>query len=237
MPAPIVIAFRSCFTAPGPSDTMTGRFIGKGASMQKNKFLPFFLIFIAFSFFGCPDTKIPVTTIEWEEDRDGFLQFSSNDSAYYDYAFWDVFDTEEAVMSTVTVQAKKMSGSIDTGFGMLFCYQDADNYYKVIITANGAYRVSKISGGTYVTLLDWAESTNIETGYGELNTISVTQSAAGVFDVYVNNLGTPMNTFADADFTGGEAGFYAAISNADNEHFPDEAVDIRFRMTAPIDVP
>jgi hypothetical protein len=170
----------------------------------------------------------------WQLDGTGFVQFTTNDSRYYQYNFWSTF-TYEALMSTVTATVKKQSGSASSGYGIIFCYQDNSNFYRLMITVGGYYAVTKRVGGTTTPIIDWIPSGLLHPGFGVENGVSVVQTSPFNFTVYFN--GTQATTFFDPNFSGGRAGFYAYVSDQTRENFPDVPVDIRFKMSSPIIAP
>jgi hypothetical protein len=183
--------------------------------------------------------EVPISTVAWQQNG-AFIQYRTNDSAKYDWGYYMTYPPTEVSMSTVTVIAKKMSGAINYGFGMVFCVSsDFNSLYRVLITADGWYQVTKKVSGTYpepvLAIVPWVTSPLINTGYGAENEISVTQTSTHNFALSIN--GNLANTFGDPDFTGGTAGFYASIGTSGAEDFPDTPVDVRFQMTSPASVP
>jgi hypothetical protein len=177
-----------------------------------------------------------IQTIEWEPDGDGFVQYSTNDKQYLDTVHYMPLVAEnENPMTTVTATVKKVSGSSVMGFGIIYCYQDENNYYRLLITTDGHYAVAKMVGGTYTALVSWASSASLNTGMGVTNDIGVTQNPLHTFTVTFNT--QTITSFADASFTGGLAGPCIGIGSSSNESFPSVPEDARFKMTAPVVYP
>ena len=74
-----------------------------------------------------------VQTISWQADADGFLQYSTNDTALYSTSHYHTNNTIQTTMTAVEAQVKRISGSATTGYGIAFCYQSIDNFYQIVI--------------------------------------------------------------------------------------------------------
>ncbi len=207
--------------------------------MRKNHILPCVLVLLSLCLAACPpsDTGPVIQTIEWEEDGQGFVQFSTNDAENYEYMFWNRHDVGSSP-GQIDVTMKKVSGSIGGGFGILVGYVDSDNFYLVLISANGGYMVQQISGGTYLTVHDWADSVFINTGLGAVNNIRVDFAAIpGVCRIFINDMANPVNSFSYSAPADADAAFVVTVGSSEYENFPAEPVDVRFKMTAPITIP
>ncbi len=188
-----------------------------------------------------------ITTIFWELDGDGYIQFSTNDPNYYGYAFFASWDTENQaapMTSAVTGIVKKLSGAPNRGFGMIFCVQDLDNFFYVLITVDGYYDIGERVSGVPSKMVDYTMSGAINTGFGASNTISVTYTTGtNTMAVFIN--GSPVNTFQPntgsnpfiPNWTGGKAGFISTCGSATEENFPKTASDVRFKFTSPVALP
>ena len=130
------------------------------------------------------------------------------------------------------------SGAARYGYGVIFSHVDNSNFYRVMISETGEYSVYKTVGGIWSALQPWGNSAKVNTGYGQANVIQVTY-VSGCYSVYINDLTTPVYTFAPDSAIGssGSAGFVVAIGPSGSESFPGTPVDVRFKMTAPIAVP
>lgn len=186
------------------------------------------------------DTSISSTnvqTIKWQLDGNGSVQFLTNDTQFYDYTFWNTYtQTNEIQMTTVTATAMKTSGCLNGGYGIVFCYHDSNNFYRLLIDATGQYSVYARVGGTYSVIVPWAPAHTalLYSGVGVTNVISVTQQSPNNFSVIFN--GTHETTFSDGNFTGGTAGFSVGI-NQTGENFPNTPVDVRFKLSSPVSYP
>jgi hypothetical protein len=185
---------------------------------------------------AAPSTSIQ--TIKWQLDGNGSVQFLTNDAQYYKYLFWNTYtQTNESLMSTVTATVEKQSGCLYSGYGIIFCYQDNNNFYRLLIDAAGQYSVYSRVGGNYSAIIPWTTtpSAHLNSGVGVANVISVTQQSPNNFSVNFN--GTQETLFSDGTFTGGKAGFCMYIGDQTGENFPNTPEDIRFKLSSPVAYP
>lgn len=176
-------------------------------------------------------------TIKWQLDNEGFVQLFTNDPQYYGYSFWNTYtQTNQSPMATVTATVKKMSGSLSSGYGVIFCYQDNNNFYRLLITTGGYYCVYEKVGGTYNTIIPWTSipSPHLNNGVGVENVISVAQPTLNNFSIYFN--GSFETSFSDSNFSGGKSGFTMSVSPT-TENFPYTPEDVRFKMSSPVTYP
>jgi len=187
-------------------------------------------VLVWFSLIGCGDGAgsgngdLPIKTIKWEVGKDGFRQFYSNDIKNYDYYFYYLMENNN---NTYEIDCKKMNGSQIYGYGMVFGASNTgtDNYYYLIITCDGYYRISKVSDGQRTTVCDWTETTAVKPGYNNLNNLKVVTSGTS-YIVFIN--GIQVYNFTDEGVFGSRIGFYAAVGTEEYEDFPNRPVDVRF---------
>ena len=190
-------------------------------------------------FAGCSDSgesDLPVKT-ERFEFSDGIYQFYTNDSQYYGYGFWNYF-LQDVTNNTYEVEGRKISGSIDGGYGMIIrnnADTDAEEkFYLILIYTDGFYYYGKYDGSQPAgsrwldPIQDFTESPHINTGLNKINTIKAVKNSDGNFSVTVN--GNAMPNFVDTDnvIPTSRVGFYASV--ASDESFPNTPVDIRFKL-------
>jgi hypothetical protein len=186
---------------------------------------------------GSSAVSIPVATkTVWQADGNGFEQFTTNDSQYYGFSMWQTNNASyEAETTTVTATVKKESGAYNYGYGIVFGYQDSNNFYRLLIDTVGHYTLSVKLAGIYVLLIPWSAPTTatINPGFDVANVISVTQQTPHNFTISFN--GVQETQFTDGNFSGGVDGFYASMSPTEN--FPAAPVDVRFKLTSPVNYP
>jgi len=177
-----------------------------------------------------------IQTNKWQLDGNGYVQLLTNDAQYYDYNFWNSYtQTNETQMTTVTATVKKQSGSLNGGYGIIFCYQDSNNFYRLLIDADGHYSVVARVGGIYSGIIPWTPSQHLNSGVGVENMIGVSQLSSNNFSVNLN--GTQETLFNDGNFTGGRAGFSASVNVQAAENFPNTPEDMRFKLSSPLAYP
>ncbi|MBN1525686.1 MAG: hypothetical protein JW904_14500 [Spirochaetales bacterium] len=200
---------------------------------QSNAFLLIFLLsffVISMFFVSCALISFTVETIAWQADIDGYTQFKTNNEDYLGVSqlIWDA-GSNEATMNVFELEIKKNTGMNNVGFGGIFCVQDEDNFFRILIHENGRYNIYKKITGTWHEIRDWTASSHLLEGYGESNIIRVEYMGGNNFDIYFNN--QFIETINDTAFTGGMYGFYTGISTL--EEFPDIPVDVRFKRLQP----
>lgn len=192
------------------------------------------LMFSAVLFTACnPVTYLSVSRVEFEADEDGFIKFYTNDKADYKISSWALYENKNTDPNTYEIECKKMSGHDEYPYGMIFG-GDVDNifkYYAVLISADGYYRIFKSKSeeeNSDEVIKGWKRSDALHTGYHTLNTIKV-ENAASTYTVYLN--GIQIDQFTDAEYSGGNIGFYVSVGSKIDESFPNKPVDVRFRQT------
>ena len=197
------------------------------------------IIIVLLGFILSCNEGIPRETIKWEEDGNGYIQYSTNDEdKFYTWSISTYLATDQADYSGTTFSFVRKNGPLGAPYGGVFCFQDSNNYYRILINGNGKYQiVSKVSGNfTYITP-DWIDSADLLTGYNQINEIEIIRNT-GTSDFTININGVLNEFYNNTDFDSGTSGFYTYIlSNYTGEYFPYEANDTRFKITAPVAVP
>jgi hypothetical protein len=200
------------------------------------------LLSVLFVFTSCSQpgqNSIPTTTIQFKPDGNGFVQYKTNDPANYQWGYFCYYSsTYEPRMTTVTANLVKVSGAVNYGYGLIFCWTGNDNFYTVLISCDGWYMVRRKVNGINSTIQDWIQTPNLTQGLGMSNMLSITQSPTvdGSYNIEIN--GHPTLGFTDQNLiNGGQAGFYASIGSSTEEHFPEAPVDVRFKLASPIAIP
>jgi hypothetical protein len=173
------------------------------------------------------DGSEPIT--KWEDDLEGFIQFTTNDPNYYNYMFYLMLNEPyQQEMTCFEAKVKKLSGFEHGSFGIIFCYQNDDNFYVLLITVRGWYCVYELQNGVWKEIIPWEWTEHLIDGYGIINSMRVAYSeSANIFTIFLNN--TITNTFEGNSLTGGYTGYIASVSGPDEESFPAAPVDVRFQ--------
>jgi hypothetical protein len=187
---------------------------------------------------SCGDPySVDSRSINFLDDGNGFRRFYADVPGYYGHGFFYYsYSSEQAPMDTVETQVKKISGSSNAGYGIVFCLQNNKNYYRLLIRTDGSYYVRKRVDGSLSTVISSNVSDALNVGYDTINHIKVAyDDATSVFTIYFN--GILETSFNDTSFSSGYSGFYAMIGQVDQENFPDEPVDVRFKQIQPVNDP
>lgn len=104
----------------------------------------------------------------------------------------------------VEVEAKLEQGDITNSYGLLFRFQDPENFYRFDISNDGYYLLTKFLEGQWVTLVDWTASPHINAE--EANQLKVSAFGANI-TAWVN--GHQLASVVDDSLTHGNFGFFA----------------------------
>jgi len=133
---------------------------------------------------------------------DGMLRLAVEQSGDYRYTILpDEFDAAD-----VQVDTRKLSGPADNSFGLIFRYQDADNFYSFEISSDGFFVVNKLQDGAWSTLIDWTQSSVINTRSDDNQVAMVMQDDS--YSFLVN--GVQVGSVKDDSFSGGQIGLIAS---------------------------
>lgn len=64
----------------------------------------------------------------------------------------------------IEVEARQEDGDPSASYGLLFRFQDRENFYRFDVSGDGFFLLSKFINGQWVTLVDWTESEFINPG-------------------------------------------------------------------------
>ncbi|HMQ30049.1 MAG TPA: zinc-ribbon domain-containing protein [Chloroflexaceae bacterium] len=116
---------------------------------------------------------------------------------------------------SVEVEAEVPADSDMTSAGVVFNYQDGDNFYLFSVSNDGYYVLEMLQGGDWVTLIDPTLSEEVDAAR---NTLRV-ETRGGRIALYVN--GALLEETTDSTFASGDVGL--AVST-----FPDSTGTVRF---------
>jgi hypothetical protein len=114
------------------------------------------------------------------------------------------------------------TGDTPGGYGLVFRYQDSDNYYHLCISTAGKYRVRKKLGGSWVDLTDWKTSSAINQGqaWNVITLVCVDDQIV----IHVN--GQWLFDITDGSFAQGRIGLAAESFDQPDLHVVFDAVAI-----------
>jgi hypothetical protein len=152
----------------------------------------------------------------WEIYSDEFVEKGYEDDAYKIY----VIEKNLTVWSTTSptetggrefgdfileVEATPMGGPDENNYGVIFRYQDEENFYSYEISADGQFAISKIVDGQRTALVNWSKTPHINQGKNT-NILEVACNGTAM-DFYVN--GKYLAGVSDDAFRKGAIGFTA----------------------------
>jgi len=106
----------------------------------------------------------------------------------------------------IEVEAKQEDGDEKNSYGLLFRFQDRNNFYRFDVSGDGYYLLSKFVEGEWTNLVDWTASEFINTG-GAANILKV--SAFGP-DITIWANGQQLAAIKDESLNHGNFGFFAS---------------------------
>ena len=191
------------------------------------------LLVLAFVLEACSNglTDLPIETIEWADLPDGSTQFCTNNPEHYGWSFYLIEDSNHP--DEYEIECKKISGSADYGYGIIFGAKDIKNFYYIKIDVNGWFLVNKVVNGKLASprIREWqkADPGQLASGYNVVNAIKVIRTGSK-YTIYFNGKKAwDFTDISDTSITGGDMlGFIADIGNKTNEKFPNKPVDVRF---------
>ncbi len=112
--------------------------------------------------------------------QDGHLTFDSDaETVFFTNVPYDEFTHD----ITVTAQTKWLSGADDNGYGLIYRYQDNQNYYSFEIARSGYYRVSKKQDNKWFDLIKWQATSYINSDTNLLKVVCIKEEIR----CYINN--------------------------------------------------
>ena len=148
---------------------------------------------------------------EWSEWEDEQGAKGVKDSVYYititetEWASWGTSEGLTLDDFVAEVEAWAVDGPDDNGYGLVFRYQDSDNFYYYEVSSDGYYSIGKMVADEWETLVGWTESDLIRLGR-QANTLRV-ECDGPRMTFFVN--GYQIEELTDYDFGAGAPGFIA----------------------------
>jgi len=186
------------------------------------------VLLVSLILLSCSDEgDLPISTTLWKPDGNGFIQFSTNDPNVYFYEFFTIF-TNDGNQNIYEIECKKMSGDRNGPYGMIFGASNTNmnSFYVLLIDTEGYYSIWKRINNNDTELKEWLKSERLFTGYGTTNNLKVVRSST-TFTVFIND--HQVHQFIDSDINGNRIGFYVTVGTEEDESFPNNLVDVRFR--------
>jgi hypothetical protein len=162
------------------------------------------------------------------------VEFQTNDCAYITergYSLWALKASPQSPFVSRTVVLNKTSGSMEAGYGIVFCHHGTGERMLVaMIDAQQEYIVGEAVGSTFTAIVPWTSCAYLKKGYNQDNEIGIRLDlSTKTFSLSING-SSDVKTFSaietNYDF-GGDNGFLAVISPWDS--FPGTPVAVSFR--------
>jgi len=130
---------------------------------------------------------------------DGYYHFNKKSSTGYSYT---------ALMYPLTndknfefeLAAKKISGSTENGYGIIWFDNITKSYYNFTVAATGYYRVLKFNETSTTKIKDWTICDEVNMGSGVTNKLNVVRKGTEI-KFYVNNAMVYSTTYVPIDIT------------------------------------
>lgn len=129
--------------------------------------------------------------------------------AQTDRARWVTYPDRTYSDFTAEVQVRFDTEVGGAAGGLVFRWEDNDNFYRVKIYNTGEYDVKKLSEGEWRTLVDLTESPHITSGVA-VNSLKVV-AVGELIQIYVND--QHLADVTDSSFSEGRVGVYASVYN------------------------
>jgi len=147
---------------------------------------------------GWDDAFDAYTTKQYGNNRYQ-IEVTTSNLVAWGLANRDVADFE------VEVEAKLEDGANTNGYGLLFRFQDRENFYRFDISGDGYYLLSKFFKDEWITLVDWTASPAINQGKAS-NILKVSAFGPNI-TVWAN--GQQLASVTDDSLSHGNFGFFA----------------------------
>jgi hypothetical protein len=132
----------------------------------------------------------------------------------------NVADFDLSVSSTLT------GGGLTNSYGLVFRYIDNGNFYRLDLTGDGLWGVSRRLNDQWISMVDLKSSPAIQAGLAKPNALRIL-ARGGTFMFYAN--GTLLGSISDNNLPVGRIGLFAST-------FDDPTVQVGFdnvRVTKP----
>ncbi|MFW6213782.1 MAG: hypothetical protein ACOC8L_12850 [Spirochaetota bacterium] len=133
------------------------------------------------------------------------------------------------------IEIVKKSGRSDTLLGMVFNHVDYKSDYEFLVTIDGYWSLYKTENLSRTAIASGTLPASVSHDYGQPMTLNASYPGDGSLTLRVNGVQVHKIDTGFVTFNGYGTGGTFSIS--DNENFPDEPVEIRFRITKPIAAP
>ena len=118
----------------------------------------------------------------------------------------------------VTVSTTFTAGSPTNSFGLVFRYLYNDNFYRLDLTGDGLWGVSRRLGDQWISIIDLQASPALQAGVGKTNSVRIL-ARGSEFTFFAND--TPLGSATDNNLPVGRFGVFAST-------FHDPTIQVEF---------
>jgi hypothetical protein len=124
-------------------------------------------------------SDLPVKSIIWETDSDGFVQYYTNETAMFNKITWSALQAATTDGEGV-FDCKKVSGYGYAGYGLILATSVTDmndnlarSYYTIQIDTEGRFTIRKFINGNWAStpVVPWTPSAQLKRGKNIINRI------------------------------------------------------------------
>ncbi len=153
----------------------------------------------------------------WDDAFDRYTTKQYGNNKYYveittsNLVAWGLANRKVADFR-IQVDAAPEEGSNNNGYGILFRFQDRDNFYRFDISGDGFFLLSKFHNGEWVTLVPWTATSAVNVGH-DTNRLAV-EAVGSQIRVYAND--DLLAEVEDDTLDEGNFGFFASTFSEPN---------------------
>jgi hypothetical protein len=127
------------------------------------------------------------------------------------YMVWSAVPISQTTDFVVQFDTSVSSSVGNAATGLLFRYQDSDNYYQFVLNNAGAFSIYLVKKGEEINLSPALNTPAVVRTGGASNTVRIVAKGS-LFDLYVN--GTKVGSFTDATFSSGMLSYFTVNPNS-----------------------
>jgi TolB protein len=153
----------------------------------------------------------------WDDAFDRYTTKQYGNNKYYveittsNLVAWGLANRKVADFR-IQVDAAPEEGPNNNGYGILFRFQDRDNFYRFDISGDGFFLLSKFHNGEWVTLVPWTATSAVNVGH-DTNRLAV-EAVGSQIRVYAND--DLLAEVEDDTLDEGNFGFFASTFSEPN---------------------
>jgi len=188
------------------------------------------IMLLALGFSGCSslETKMKPNNINmnvWKQ-KENITRFYTKSKEDKGEEFYLLSDGIEDLIAGIEVELIKKSGKAKEGYGIIFEFQDEENYCELLITVEGKYKWIEMIEGEEFFYEGWKNSKLLNKGYNVYNKIGIIYNEENKeFSIFIN--GIRQETFELESIRGGKSAMFVSVSQY--EKFSKKPVEVIFK--------